>query len=64
MAQGTELVQVSGGRAGRLRAVSNAAGESKVLSVWDQPQVTANRDEAGIGEEFWVIPKEWKPVPK
>lgn len=48
-----------------LKSVSNAKGESKVLSIWDQPQATANRDWVGIGEEFTIEDvKEWRNIPK
>lgn len=38
-----------------LRAVHTA----KVVSIWDQPTLIANRDNVGLGEEFYLEVKEW-----
>jgi hypothetical protein len=43
-----------------LRAVK----DGKVVSVWDQPTLIANRDAVGLGEEFVLEVKEWREIPE
>jgi hypothetical protein len=40
-----------------------AVKDGKVVSVWDQPTLIANRDAVGIGEEFILEVKEFREIP-